>query len=88
MNSGVYKEKGFSLLDRIVSRCAAENLYVVLDLHAAPGGQNPDGHSDAGVHKALLWQFKEFQDRIINIWVELAKQYAGNVHVRFCTKSR
>jgi len=82
INPGVYKEEGFRLLDRVVERCTRENLYVVLDMHAVPGGQNQDWHSDSGVHKALFWQHKEFQDRAVNLWVALAKRYAGNVHVR------
>ena len=82
LNPGVYKESGFRMLDRIVNRCAAENLYVVLDLHAVPGGQNQDWHSDSGVHKAMFWQFKEFQDRMINLWMEIARRYKGNAYVR------
>src|SRR5260370_30885559 len=31
--------EGFKLLDRLISWSRAENLYVILDLHAAPGGQ-------------------------------------------------
>jgi aryl-phospho-beta-D-glucosidase BglC (GH1 family) len=81
LNPGVYKASGFKTLDRIVERCAAENLYVVLDLHAVPGGQNQDWHSDSGIHKALFWQFKDFQDRMINLWVAIAAHYKGNVHV-------
>jgi aryl-phospho-beta-D-glucosidase BglC (GH1 family) len=81
LNPGVYKPEGFRILDRIIERCAAENLYVVLDLHAVPGGQNQDWHSDSGVHKALFWQFMEFQNRMINLWKEIASHYKGNVHV-------
>jgi aryl-phospho-beta-D-glucosidase BglC (GH1 family) len=82
LNPGVIKASGFKTLDRIIERCAAENLYVVLDLHAVPGGQNQDWHSDSGVHKALFWQFKDFQDRMINLWTKIAAHYKGNVHVR------
>jgi aryl-phospho-beta-D-glucosidase BglC (GH1 family) len=81
LNPGVYKEAGFRALDRIVDRCAAQNLYVVLDLHTVPGGQNQDWHSDAGVHKAMFWQFKDFQDRMVNLWVAIAKHYKGRCHV-------
>ena len=31
--------EGFRLLDRLIAWSRAENLYVILDLHAAPGGQ-------------------------------------------------
>ncbi|KAF7521915.1 hypothetical protein G7054_g12315 [Neopestalotiopsis clavispora] len=81
MNPRVYKEEGFAMLDRIVQRCAKHNLYVILDLHAAPGGQNQDWHSDSGINKALFWEFKDFQDRAIDLWVELAKRYRGNPYI-------
>jgi len=82
LNPGVIKPEGFRILDRIIECCAAENLYVVLDLHAVPGGQNQDWHSDSGVHKALFWQFMDFQNRMINLWKEIASHYKRNVHVR------
>ncbi|KAH6684801.1 cellulase [Halenospora varia] len=81
LNPGIYKEEGFQLLDRIVNLCAEQNLYVILDLHAVPGGQNQDWHSDSGTNKALFWNFKEFQDRMINLWVALAKHYRGNPYI-------
>ena len=82
MNPRVYKEEGFRLLARIVQRYAQEGLYVVLNMHAVPGGQNQDWHSDSGVHKALFWQHKHFQDRTVHLWITLAKRYLSNVHVR------
>lgn len=72
------KQEGFYWLDRIVKICANYNLYVILDLHAAPGGQNQDWHSDAGTAKASFWEYRIFQDQAINLWVEIAKHYAGN----------
>jgi len=82
-NPGVYLEQGFKLLDRVVEHCSAEGLYVVLDLHAVPGGQNQDWHSDSGMADALFWRFKEFQDRVVDLWLEIAKRYKGNPHVSF-----
>lgn len=78
LNPGVIKEEGFRLLDRVISHCAAHNIYVILDLHAVPGGQNQDWHSDSGLNKALFWKFKEFQDRMINLWIKIATRYQGN----------
>ncbi|RDW75744.1 hypothetical protein BP5796_06565 [Coleophoma crateriformis] len=77
-NPGVYLEKGFQALDRIIQHCSAANLYVILDLHAVPGGQNQDWHSDSGLNIALFWQFKEFQERVIKLWEEIARRYKGN----------
>ncbi|TIA15594.1 cellulase, partial [Aureobasidium pullulans] len=77
-NPTVIKDSGFKLLDNIVDICGRHNLYVILDLHAVPGGQNQDWHSDSGMGKALFWEFKVFQDQMINLWVALAKHYVGN----------
>lgn len=78
MNPSVIKQKGFDLIDRIVNICAQYNLYVVLDMHAVPGGQNQDWHSDSGITKALFWEFKDHQDRAIQLWESLAKHYKDN----------
>ncbi|KAH8895202.1 glucan 1,3-beta-glucosidase [Thozetella sp. PMI_491] len=77
-NPETIKQEGMDMLDRCVNLCAKYNIYVVLDLHAAPGGQNQDWHSDAGVSRAMFWEFKDFQDRAIQLWEALARRYAGN----------
>ncbi|KAJ1325301.1 cellulase family glycosylhydrolase [Microdochium nivale] len=77
-NPSVIKPGGFKLLDRVVDLCAAHNIYVVLDLHAAPGGQNQDWHSDSGVSRALFWEFRDLQDRAVQLWSALAAHYRGN----------
>lgn len=77
-NPDVIKESGFDLLDRVINACAKFNIYVVLDLHTAPGGQNQDWHSDSGISKALFWEFRDFQDRGIQLWEAIAIRYAGN----------
>ncbi|KAI4844298.1 cellulase [Aureobasidium sp. EXF-8845] len=77
-NPSVYKDAGFKLLDNIVDICGRHNLYVILDLHAVPGGQNQDWHCDSGIGKALFWDFKVFQDQMIDLWVHIAKHYVGN----------
>ncbi|MBN1268385.1 MAG: cellulase family glycosylhydrolase [Kiritimatiellae bacterium] len=43
---GVYDEAGFQKLDQIIQWCANQGLYVILDLHACPGGQSHDAPSD------------------------------------------
>ncbi|KAI3543271.1 glucan 1,3-beta-glucosidase [Colletotrichum abscissum] len=77
-NPSVIKQTGFDLLDRLVNICAKYNIYVILDLHAVQGGQNQDWHSDSGISRALFWEFKDFQDRAIQLWEALARHYAGN----------
>ncbi|MEP3482310.1 MAG: cellulase family glycosylhydrolase [Fuerstiella sp.] len=43
---GQLKDDGFEYLDRLVEWCRAEGVYVLLDMHAAPGYQNPGDHAD------------------------------------------
>jgi hypothetical protein len=81
LHPGIMKESGFELLDRVVRHCTNNDLYVIFDLHTVPGGQNQDWHADAGINRALFWEFKEFQDRVINLWSEIAKRYQGNPFV-------
>lgn len=38
--------RGFQYFDRVIEYCRAHGMYVLLDMHAAPGYQNPGDHSD------------------------------------------
>jgi aryl-phospho-beta-D-glucosidase BglC (GH1 family) len=78
MNPRVLKQEGFKHLDRVIDLCARYGIYTILDLHAAAGGQNTDWHCDAGTHIANFWMHKDFQDRTIWLWKELAMHYANN----------
>ena len=54
---GQYINKGFAIVDSVVSWSKKYNLYVILDMHASPGGQSPGEIADAnGV--AELWTKK------------------------------
>ncbi|KAH8827163.1 glycoside hydrolase [Flagelloscypha sp. PMI_526] len=78
MNPRVLKESGFKHLDRAINICAKYGIYTILDLHTAPGGQNTDWHADHGGHLANFWKHKDFQDRTIWLWEQLAAHYKGN----------
>ena len=38
-NTNTWLAKGFDMVDALLSWCEANELYLILDLHAAPGGQ-------------------------------------------------
>ncbi|KAJ7213856.1 glycoside hydrolase family 5 protein [Mycena pura] len=78
MNPRVLKQSGFKHLDRVIELCAAHNIYTILDLHTAPGGQNVGWHSDHGGHQANFWYHKDFQDRTVWLWEHLAEHYKSN----------
>ena len=74
----VIKEEGFKHLDRVIDLCAQHQIYTIIDLHALPGYQNQGWHSDNPIHKALFWQHKHFQDRVVNLWEAFAQRYKDN----------
>ena len=75
MNPRVIKEGAFKHLDRVIELCAKYKIYTIIDLHALPGFQNQDWHSDNPTHVALFWKHKDFQDRALHLWEVIAKRY-------------
>ena len=68
---------GFALTDSLVSWCKANGMYVILDLHAAPGGQGNDLNiSDRDPSKPSLWQSEANRQKTIALWRKLAERYA------------
>ena len=66
--------EGFKLLDRLIAWSRAENLYLILDLHAAPGGQTWANIDDSAGYPWLYDSPLE-QEHLIAIWRRLATHY-------------
>jgi hypothetical protein len=75
---GSREQRGFELLDRAVGWCREAGIYVVLDMHCAPGTQG-GWSTDDGYLKP--WLFEENGEpsrrQLIDIWVSIARHYAG-----------
>ncbi len=71
-------EDGFRHIDRAIELCAANGIYSMIDLHAHPGHQNQDWHSDNRTHVDGFWDHPHFQDRTVNIWEAIADRYKDN----------
>lgn len=70
-------EKGFELTDNLLSWCADNEMYLILDLHAAPGGQGKDkAISDYDETKPSLWESAENRAKTVALWKKLAERYA------------
>ncbi len=68
--------KGFALTDSLLKWCAANHMYLILDLHAAPGGQGNDLNiSDRDNTKPSLWQSEANREKTIALWKKLAERY-------------
>lgn len=44
--NGKVSDQGFAYIDRLIGYCKSRGIYILLDMHAAPGYQNPGDHSD------------------------------------------
>jgi len=71
-------EKGFAMTDSLIDWCKANQMYVILDLHAAPGGQGMDkAISDYDPSKPSLWESDANKQKTIALWRKLAERYAN-----------
>jgi aryl-phospho-beta-D-glucosidase BglC (GH1 family) len=69
-------DKGFVMVDSVLAWCAANEMYLILDLHAAPGGQGYDqAISDYDPSKPSLWESVANQSKTIALWRKLADRY-------------
>ncbi|MDB5019392.1 MAG: glycosyl hydrolase family 5 [Pedobacter sp.] len=69
-------EKGFALTDSLLAWCKSNHMYLILDLHAAPGGQGNDTNiSDRDASKPSLWESEANKQKTIDLWVKLAERY-------------
>jgi endoglucanase len=74
VNTGQYLESGFALIDSLIEWCRDNHMYVILDMHCAPGGQNGGNISDSD-GTARLWTVQANKDLTAAIWRTIAAIY-------------
>ncbi len=72
------KLEAIRLIDKTLAWCAANKLYVVLDLHAAPGAQGTDRNIADILQPVDFWQTPVFQDVTNKLWATLAQRYKND----------
>ncbi|MCS0494385.1 glycoside hydrolase family 5 protein [Ancylobacter sp. MQZ15Z-1] len=72
--------EGWALIDRAVGWAKAYGIKVILDIHAAPGGQTGVNHDD-GVGYPLTFYVPEFRRRTITLWRAIATRYRDETAV-------
>jgi hypothetical protein len=70
-------EEGFQRLDRVVGWAKKYGLYVILDMHCAPGGQTGSNIDDSWGYP-WLFESAEDQELTIRIWKRIAQHYRDN----------
>lgn len=72
--------RGFIYLDKVINWCKGEGLYVILDMHCAPGGQTGDNIDD-GYGYPFLFESEADQNKVVSIWKRIAQHYATETTV-------
>lgn len=68
-------DHGFALFDKLLDWCRKEQLYVILDMHCAPGGQTGDNIDD-GYGYPFLFDSEKDQQQTADIWKRIAARYS------------
>jgi hypothetical protein len=68
------KSEGFRLLDQVVTWSRKAGLYLILDLHCAPGGQTGTNIDDS-VGYPWLFESPAAQQQLMVVWRNLARHY-------------
>ncbi|MGK0175991.1 MAG: endoglucanase, partial [Ulvibacter sp.] len=67
---------GFDMVDELLTWCESNQIYLILDLHAAPGGQGKDAAiSDYDDTKPSLWESEFNKSKTVALWGKLAERY-------------
>lgn len=76
----VFDGPGYRLIDRLIGWCRAAGLHVILDLHAAPGGQTGVNHDD-GTGFPLVFYVPRYRRETVALWRHLAERYRDETAV-------
>ncbi len=74
-NPPVFLEKGFQIIDSLLSWCEANQIYLILDMHGAPGGQSNENISDYNPAYPSLWESESNKDLTVKVWRKIAERY-------------
>jgi aryl-phospho-beta-D-glucosidase BglC (GH1 family) len=67
-------DEGFKLLDRVIEWSREAGLYIILDMHAAPGGQTGTNIDDSFGYP-WLYDSPAAQQQLIDTWKRIARHY-------------
>ena len=71
---------GFKLMDQVIEWCRQQDLYVILDMHDAPGGQTGDNIDDSYGYPWLM-ESEPSKQLFCDIWKKVAEHYANDTIV-------
>ncbi|HHT97014.1 MAG TPA: glycoside hydrolase family 5 protein [Clostridiales bacterium] len=76
-SNGRLRKDTLNKYDWFIEEAGKRKIYVILDLHAAPGSQSGRDHT-GDTSGSILFTDKESQELTISLWEQLAEHYKGN----------
>jgi len=80
-DDGELIEAGFALIDRLIEWCRRHQLWVVLDLHGAPGGQTGTKIDDSSNGAPELFTDDRYRALTVKLWRAMARRYRDETAV-------
>lgn len=68
---------GFKRLDWLIEQCQKYGIYIILDMHGAPGGQSKN-HSTGKAGRNELYEVAENMETCVELWTTIAERYKDN----------
>lgn len=73
---------GFTLVDDLLAWCETHHVYLILDMHACPGGQGYDQPiSDYNPPTPSLWENSTNRTKLVALWREIATRYKNKTWI-------
>ncbi len=79
--NNVFVDEGFELLDNLIGWCKKYHLYVIIDMHGAPGGQTGQNIDDSPNNEPELFMVPKNEELLVKLWVKIADRYKNEPNV-------
>jgi aryl-phospho-beta-D-glucosidase BglC (GH1 family) len=79
-SSAVTANPGFKRLDWVITQAKKRGIYVILDMHGAPGGQSMD-HCSGTLGKNELYTNQAYEQITADLWKAIASRYKDEAAV-------
>lgn len=76
-----FLNQGFEIVDSLLDWCKQNQIYLILDMHGAPGGQSAEPISDYNPANPSLWQSEQNKTLTVQIWRKIAERYKDEVWI-------
>ncbi len=80
-NPPTFLNIGFEIVDSLLEWCKQNELYLILDMHAAPGGQSDEPISDYNPANPSLWESEQNKTLTVQVWRLIAERYKNETWI-------